>query len=483
MPSPLTSRSHFALGALLLACSSGSGVSQQPAASTCATPCEGGLVCVAGACQVPGSSGGTGATPVTSAGTSATGSSGGTSTSMAGTTSGGAGGSAGTTGTGAAGTTVGGGGAPLGSSGATATAGSDPGTAGAGAGGMGSGGSGGSGGSTTQPPQNAWHAAVATQVTDSMMESAYDAWKAAFVVDCGGSHSVDRGGGSVVSEGIAYGMLLAANMDDRALLDGLWTFYNDHLDANGLMNWSMDVCAPPGDNTAGAATDAELDAAMALLQAHAAWPDGGYLAEAEGLAAKILEFETDDCDGRLTLRPGDNWGGCRGMENRINPSYFAPGYYRAFAYHFPTQAEQWNALLEGTYELYPGYAGAASDGPYPDWSNADGSANGSGYYYDAARVPWRIATDYAWSGDPRAVTELERVQAFIDGKGGIPVSGLDNNSAFSGAFALAGVTDSAKLDGYVSAWMSAGGDDNPYFQATLRVIYLLLAGGRFPSTF
>src|SRR5690606_24555910 len=132
---------------------------------------------------------------------------------------------------------------------------------------------------------------------------------------------------------------------------------------------------------------------------------------------------------------------------------------------------------------YAGYEGAASDGPYPDWSNTDGSANGSGYSYDAARTPWRIATDYAWSAEPRAAAELARVVAFVDAAGGIPVGSKDNNSTCSGAFALAAIPDQPKFDQYMEDWMAAGGDDRPYFQGTLRVLYLLLAGGHFPSTF
>ncbi len=348
--------------------------------------------------------------------------------------------------------------------------------------GGGSSGGGGSGGVDAGPPDG-WHGALATGVTEQMLQQEYDAWKSAHVAICdNGSAAIDKGDGRVVSEGIAYGMLLSANMDDRTLFDQLWRFYGEHLNSRGLMNWDWQLCAEPGDNRTNAASDAEMDAIMALLQANQAWPDGDYLAQAEALAGKVLEFEVEECSGRLILRPGDTWGGCSSLENRINPSYFSPGYYRAFAFHFPSQAEKWNALLEGTYQLYPGYEGAASDGPYPDWSNADGSANGSGYYYDAARTPWRIATDYAWSGDPRAATELSRVSAFVDANGGIPVQGLDNNSTFSGAFALSGITDQSKLDDYVGAWLSAEGDDKPYFQGTLRVIYLLLAGGRFSST-
>ena len=34
----------------------------------------------------------------------------------------------------------------------------------------------------------------------------------------------------------------------------------------------------------------------------------------------------------------------------------------------------------------------------------------------------------------------------------------------------------------MSAWLGATMDDTPYFQGTLRVLYLLVAAGRFSST-
>jgi endo-1,4-beta-D-glucanase Y len=326
---------------------------------------------------------------------------------------------------------------------------------------------------------------VATAVTDSMLQSEYAAWKASLVQECPSDNSavVVKDGGQVVSEGIAYGMLISVNMDDQALFDKLWKFYTDHLDENGLMNWSMGVCDAPGNNMAHAAADAELDALMALLQANAAW-GGTYVSDAQTLAGNILLHEVEECDGRTILKPGDVWGGCSDMtgQERINPSYFAPGYYRAFAKAFPDQAATWTALLEGSYELIPPIQ-TRLGGLFPDWSGVDGSDwYDAGYGYDACRTPWRLATDYAWTAEPRALTALEGVASWVQQNGGIPATNMPNNSAFNGTFALASIGDAANFDTQVGAWLNSGGDDGPYFQATLRMLYLLVAGGRFPST-
>jgi endo-1,4-beta-D-glucanase Y len=371
---------------------------------------------------------------------------------------------------GAAGTPASGGASGGSSSGAGGSSAGNSGTAG-----------GGSGGDGNITP-GTWHASVSSAVSDETLNQEYGTWKTRHVQDCGnGSSVVKRDAGSVVSESIAYGMLLSAAFGDRPLFDGLWKYYTDHLDTNGLMNWATGVCDAPGNNNANAATDGDLDAVMALVQAHARWSDGGYLSQAQGLAAKILQFEVVTCSGRATLKPGDVWGGCLDPNNetRINPSYFAPGYYRVFAAKFPAQAAQWNALLEGTYELYP-ILQARMGGLVPDWSDWDGGDwYGSDYYYDACRTPWRVATDYAWSGDARARTFMQNVVAWLDSNGGLPAAAQQQNSAFIGAFALAGAYDQAKLDAYMSAWLGATVDDMPYFQNTLRILYLLVATGKF----
>ena len=123
------------------------------------------------------------------------------------------------------------------------------------------------------------------------------------------------------------------------------------------------------------------------------------------------------------------------------------------------------------------------DNLVPDWSRPDGSDSGSQYSSDACRTPWRVAVDYAWTGDTRAKTFMQNMSGWVDAHGGLPEAAQQQNSAFIGGFALAGGYDQGKLDGYVTAWLSASSlDDSQYRQATLRVLYLLVAAGKFSST-
>lgn len=335
-----------------------------------------------------------------------------------------------------------------------------------------------------------WNSAKSATVSDTQLQAEYAAWKLAHVEACtnGSSIVVNDGAlvseGAVLSEGIAHGMLLSVAMTDQALFDGLWKFYQDHLDKNGLMNSKTAKCEGPGNNNANAATDADLDATMALLQAAARWPNAttDYRSKAEALASKIVQFESDMCSGRRILRPGDAVGGCSDPNNpRINPSYFSPGYYKVFAHYFSSQASTWLALSDASYQLYAIYQ-ARMNNLVPDWSAPDGSDNGSQYSWEACRTPWRVAVDYAWTGDTRAKTFMQKISSWVDAHGGLPNAAQEQNSAFVGAFALAGGYDQGKFDGYMTGWLGANVDDRPYYQGTLRVLYLLVAAGKFSST-
>jgi endo-1,4-beta-D-glucanase Y len=327
-----------------------------------------------------------------------------------------------------------------------------------------------------------WNSAKSASVTDAQLALEYGAWKLAYVTPCSNGSSVVVKDGAVVSQGIGYGLLLSVAMGDQSLFDGLWKYYQDHADKNGLMNSATAECEAPGNNNSGSESDADLDTAMALVQAASRWQSGGYLPKAQALSNKIGELESETCSGRRVLRPGDAFGGCSDVADpRINPSYFAPGYYKVFAHYFPDQATTWTALSDGSYQLYALYQ-ARMDNLVPDWSGPDGSDDGSGYSVNASRTPFRVAVDYAWTGDTRAKTFMQNISTWVDAHGGLPSAAQVQNSAFVGSFALAGGYDQAKFDSYVMSWLGAKLDDTEYYSGTLRVLYLLVAAGKFSST-
>jgi endo-1,4-beta-D-glucanase Y len=312
----------------------------------------------------------------------------------------------------------------------------------------------------------------------------YKTWKTKFYVDCGGGQArIANGQGSnnTVSEGMGYGMLLAVGNADKTAFDALWAYYKGRVDSNGLMNWSIDGCTA-GNNNAYAATDADEDVAMALVQADAKW--GGYKTDATNLINLIKKYETAPGPPSY-LRPGDAANNGGKGEGIVNPSYFAIGYWHVWATYVGDTF--WNQLATDAYAMLAAFQKLTVSGStgalVPDWGNSQGqNPYGSSYYYDACRTPWRVAVDYAWFGTAAAQTFLQNVSSYIDGKGGIGSVSFDKNSAFLGPFALSGMAVSqSKADTYLNAWLSTTMDDTPYFQGSLRGLFLLLANCSFPK--
>jgi endo-1,4-beta-D-glucanase Y len=217
---------------------------------------------------------------------------------------------------------------------------------------------------------------------------------------------------------------------------------------------------------------------MALLQAERRW--GGYMDTARTLITNIKDFETCEKDGLLVLRPGDAWAFCDEGNPETNPSYFAPGYYRAFAHFVPEQADHWLTLLDDTYTMMHTNQ-AAMGGLISDWCTFTGApARSNEFGYEACRVPWRMAVDYAWSGSEDARQILEGLHGA--GAGDTNIDDSKDNSCFRGAYALTSIiSDEATFDAAVDHWLTVVKWDNAYYQVTLRNLYLLVAGGNFPS--
>lgn len=456
------------------------------------------IPCLALACSPapsdPATRGGSGSTG------NSTGGKGGGSGAIGGT--GGVGGKTSSGGVGGLGAAAGNGGSPTGTGstgGAGGASGGTGSTSAGGLGGLGAGGTGGvsvagTGGAAAGPAQS--HAFVSSAALAALPTESAN-WKKAYFKACpDGKLAGIWNGGGVVSEGIGYGMLITANAGTQEDFDAVNAFYEKGSKSEkGLLNWTctFDAAACSVVCTGNGATDADLDIAAALLQAGQRW-GGSYSAKALTLIKALRNSVVETCGSIRAIRPGDKWGGCtEGKGGLINPSYYAPAYYRAFAKVDTEGAATWNQLVEDTYPLWTlGWKGHPNKTfLWPDAQKWNGTAfeNGEGFAgngYDACRVPWRIATDYAWSGEPRAQVLLTQISQEIDGsslttnsQGG---AAYPANSAFIGSLSLAGIAVSqAKADTYFAAWMAAKKDDDPYFQGTLRMLYLLVAAGKFVS--
>ncbi len=291
---------------------------------------------------------------------------------------------------------------------------------------------------------------------------AYAKWKADTVTSAGanGFRRIQRTpsdpvntytpAGSTVSEGIAYGMLIAVYMgtkDDQLLFDDLWKYSQAHLDGpNGLMNWSIaaDGTGVPGK---GAATDADEDIAFALVMADKQWGSAGSLNYLNLAKTQINNIWLHEIVDSKLAGPGDGWGPTDLWKN-INISYFAPAFYRVFKQIDPGHA--WDAVITTSYDtiLSPSNTldkGAlkpanmnTNNGLVPAWCTSSGDSSAAGpfnYQYDSCRTPFRVALDWCMFGEPRAQIYLQKTSTFFSGIGAANiVDGYDMNGNRHGQF-------------------------------------------------
>jgi endo-1,4-beta-D-glucanase Y len=318
-------------------------------------------------------------------------------------------------------------------------------------------------------------------ISDATLNEEYTKWKAAYVKDCSTSQSRVQAGGSAqgsessetFSEGIGYGMLLAVSFNDKVTFENLWSYYKAARNEHGLMNWKMNACTGKYYDANGA-SDGDLDTAMALVKGDRLW--GGFDVDANALLDAIHQFETMPCGAQTVLRPGDAWG-LECSTGSLNPSYFSPAYYRAFAIYQPSEASFWNGFADDTVKLLLAYQEDAGGALMGEWSYTDRLADTS-YGYNACRTPWRVAMDYVWWGTEDSKKFLANVSTYVDSKGGVASVPFDKNSAYLGPFALSGIA-TGKCDTYYQSWMTGAQFDDRYFQGTLRVLTMLLMAGKF----
>jgi hypothetical protein len=323
-------------------------------------------------------------------------------------------------------------------------------TAGGGAGGSGMAGASGAAGSPTGAhypfPQNQRlsRCTYPTAASPDDVQKAYAAWKSELLTSngAGGHLRVQRPNSpgaetnSTVSEGIAYGMLLAVALDDQHTFDELWKYSQLWLDDNKLMNWYINAA---GTQTlgSGGATDADEDMAWALVMADRQWGgqgtlDKAYLDYAKTQIKAIWDHEIDHSNSEFLLA-GDTWGG----NIVFNASYFAPNEYRVFG-AVTNDATNWGHVIDTGYTILGKSLNQANgnvdNGLVPAWCDTNGAPkvpqNGgaTNYQYDAARVPFRIGLDFCLNGEMRAQSYLPKISKFFAGIGASKiVDGYDLN--------------------------------------------------------
>ncbi|MEO1441913.1 MAG: glycosyl hydrolase family 8, partial [Chloroflexota bacterium] len=335
---------------------------------------------------------------------------------------------------------------------------------------------------------------------------------------------------TTVSEGQAYGILLASLFDDQRVLDGLWLFTADHLSENGLMHWHIHRHGEVFGT--GAATDADIDMAIGMITACEKVRDGIWSASTNGLdycdiATNLITalynhtvdhpgvgpFAGLDDNPGYELIPGDRWN-LKGEypDGIVNLSYFSPGYFRVFAAF--TGDERWYSVIERNYaiaDLSQAIPGNCS-GLVPNWSTYTGEpqvvpwqpAQYEWWSYDAVRYAWRIAVDKHWFDSAEASESMNEIGGFFASVGIDEVRAeyrLDGtaintytNSLFVSAAAVSiwaadnptpsdcgDATGSLQSNAQEAYDALAAYDTNDYFNDSWRLLTLALMTDRFPN--
>jgi endo-1,4-beta-D-glucanase Y len=253
-----------------------------------------------------------------------------------------------------------------------------------------------------------------TGATGKDLQFAYKNWYSRFVTPSGGGLRVQRpeNGNDSVSEGTAYGMLIAVYMNDPTLFAGLWKYWQQNETAGTLETWNS-------TGGSGSATDADQDAAFALIEAGKRWSNSSYTSAGTTM---VQDIWTHDIDSSSHLpRGGSNYTGTSGGGdlNNTNPSYFAPAYYPTFAK--VDSGHAWSSVTTAVYSALDTLANGTT-GLVPAWCSNNCTAVGSNgaatdgiYQYDAHRVPWRVGLDACWNGSSSAKSFLTKISAFFAG--------------------------------------------------------------------
>ncbi|MGI8540106.1 MAG: glycosyl hydrolase family 8 [Rubrobacteraceae bacterium] len=296
-----------------------------------------------------------------------------------------------------------------------------------------------------------------------MLENTWESYEDRFIRD--GRVIDPKSGGATTSEGQAYAMLRAVYIDDEAAFDEVWGWARENLQepgSNSLLAWNY---GETQDGTQGVtdfstATDADTDAALALLFAAERFEDPAYEREALEILDDVWDEETvSTVAGYDRVLVAGDWARGDGTTARpvVNPSYLSPYAYKIFADADPSH--DWDALVDSSYGILqdaqatPALGGEA--GVLPNWLAIDpetGAPDAAGleglptdeFSYDATRVPWRISLDYLWFQDDRALEVMEglslpRQQIEDEGRlfasyglGGEPTADYEATSAYAG---------------------------------------------------
>jgi endo-1,4-beta-D-glucanase Y len=266
---------------------------------------------------------------------------------------------------------------------------------------------------------------------------AWAAYTRAYLHDDGYVLDRTRGQGEVTSEGQSYALLRAVWMRDRATFARVFDWTERTLArADGLYSWRW---SPDGGGRvldANSATDADQDAAFAMILAAEQFGEPRYRARATRLVRAIAMHARVDVPGGWFPSAG-NWAVA---ERIVNLSYFTPYAYPYFERVHPGAG--WQEVSAVGYALLDRTTASIATRLPPDFmaldatgaptSLPDASTLSRRFSFDGIRIPWRVELDCRLHQRERACREsggLPALGALVTGPDARLVNAYDTSGA------------------------------------------------------
>lgn len=315
----------------------------------------------------------------------------------------------------------------------------------------------------------------------------------------------------VRTEGMSYGMMIAAQLNKKNEFDCLWKWAKTFMQhRNGpWKDYFAWLCKPDGtiiDHST--AADGEEWFTMALFFASARWGNGegiyNYNAEAQQLLNVMLHKETDaNNDGSVTNLFNTKehqivFVPNKGSSGFTDPSYHLPHFYELWARWAEKDTQFWydaastsrqffKKTINGNTGLTPDYA-KFNGAPHMPWPG--GSDN---FQYDAWRVAANVAVDYLWfAKDEWEVAQSNRLLNFFYSEGIKKYGNLytlegkqlssDHSTGLVAMNAVAALasTNANRKDFVEELWNAAiPSGEYRYYNGLLYMLAMLQASGNF----
>jgi endo-1,4-beta-D-glucanase Y/archaellum component FlaF (FlaF/FlaG flagellin family) len=248
--------------------------------------------------------------------------------------------------------------------------------------------------------------------------------------------------GNATTEGQGYSMLRAVWMNDKQTYNAIRDWTDKNMWVNGHLGWFWNPAFvginglgspfdPHNDNDRRyppSAPDGDEDIALAAVLSYFRWGDSRDRAFALKVLDSFRNYDTIWANNRYYV----SWGSSRMQVDGsyvIDPSYMAPYAYRLFAKLDVGYKDFWIRLVGSSYSILSDIQTACSSGlvsnygvldsstghaePVADNKVVGGSDSQAIYGYDAFRTMWRLAIDYYYYSEPRALSFLTPVSEFF----------------------------------------------------------------------